>query len=402
MREKSILYLDVETTIKNKGEEAIGKHQASPFHPDNRIVWIGWKWDKWSFQVQTSKECHSVGKELYGRFDGHPNPEACYRLVAQNVSFDLLHLMVADKEWQKWTDTGEIWDVMLAEYLLTGQQHKWASLDELSTKYGGTVKDSRMKEYWEQGVCTSDIPDDEIEPYLHEDVANLSIIYRAQLEEARKKGMMELIKSQMDARLATIMMEFNGMYFDKEVAEKEAEMLRKEYSQIESGLKAAINVVVPELTEDEINPNSNTQISSVLFGGNIKVVRKEAMLDEEGNPILFKSGTRKGLVRTKNVTIEVGCGGLYVPSTTKGANGSYPVGNDILKKLDDDTGLVENILRLREFKKQLSTYFEGYSQLVFPDGCIHGSLNHCQTNTGRLSSSQPNLQNISNKESGND
>lgn len=394
----SILYLDLETTINNRGEDAIGTHQASPFHPDNRIVWIGWKWQA-DEGIYKRKELTSASKGLH-RFSITPNPEGASLLVAQNVSFDLEHLMMEDDRWVEWTGNGKVWDVMLAEYLLTGQQHKWASLDELSTKYGGTVKDSRMKEYWEAGVCTSDIPDDEIEPYLHDDVLNLQTIYHAQHKKAVRLGMLPLIESQMDARLATIMMEYNGMYFDKSVAEREAFFLREEYNKIESALKAAINVIVPLLEEDEINPNSNQQISSVLFGGTIKVVRKLPIMNEDGECVRYKSGMKKGLIKKKNTPMEFTSEGLFESKVAVGANGSYPVGNDILTKLEDDTGLIENILKLREFKKQLSTYFEGYAQLVFPDGCIHGSLNHCQTNTGRLSSSKPNLQNISSRTSG--
>jgi len=69
----------------------------------------------------------------------------------------------------------------------------------------------------------------------------------------------------------------------------------------------------------------------------------------------------------------------------------------VLRKLEHP--ILSKVLKMRELTKQISTYFDGYSNLVWSDGLIHGNLNHCQTATGRLSSSNPNLQNISNKES---
>jgi len=52
----------------------------------------------------------------------------------------------------------------------------------------------------------------------------------------------------------------------------------------------------------------------------------------------------------------------------------------------------------RRIHKDLNTYYMGLLKLVWPtDSCLHGSINHCTTGTGRLSSSSPNMQNISGK-----
>lgn len=388
------LYIDLETTINCE----IGKNKASPFDPDNRIVWLGWKASDYN-ELETFKEKASFKGDLDNRFEVDPNPGWPDLVIAQNIAFDLHHLMMEDVRWERAVKRKgfDIWDTMLAEYLLTGQAEKMVSLDELSKKYGGTVKDSRMKEYWGKGICTSKIPDDEIQPYLEEDVKNLEIIYNAQRAKAIELGMLPLIESQMEARLATIVMEFNGMAFDKEKAEDLTVDIEREYNKVNNACKAAMNVVLSELEEDEINPNSNSHVSAVLFGGEIKVTRKKPMRDEKGNVVKFKSGIKKGTTRYKNVEHIFHTDGLYKSPNQPNARGEFPVNTVVLSKLKDDTGLVENILKLREFKKQISTYFKGYSELVFPDGTIHGSLNHCLTNTGRLSSSSPNLQNISNK-----
>lgn len=393
---KHITYLDTETTINNSGDDAIGKNKASPFHPNNYIVWVGWK-PRGGQYCRDKRDSTTLLS---------PDPRNVSMLVGQNIGFDLLHLMM-DKdvgpEWIEWAQTtGRIWDTMIAEYLLTGQEDKFISLDNLSDRYGGTIKDSRMKDYWDNGVCTSLIPDHEIEPYLKQDVLNVEIIFEGQIEKATELDMLPLMSSQMDARLATIMMEFNGMHFDKRLAHHEKEKLKIQYRNTERLLTSWMAKRLG-CKPMQVNPISPKQISSLLFGTpkTLTFTEKVDMLDEEGNAVLYKSGAKKGMPRQRNEQVVYSASPYGKPSPTNsiGANGCYSVGDDELKRSFASDPIVENLLQLRELNKQINTYFEGYSRLVFPDNCIHGNLNHCQTATGRLSSSQPNLQNISNKES---
>ncbi len=80
------------------------------------------------------------------------------------------------------------------------------------------------------------------------------------------------------------------------------------------------------------------------------------------------------------------------PRKTK--NGAYQTGEEILVKLQSKHPIVENILLFREVKKLLSTYIDALPQLLYPDGKLHTSYNQAVASTGRLSSSNPNLQNI--------
>jgi DNA polymerase I-like protein with 3'-5' exonuclease and polymerase domains len=382
----NLLFLDTETTIYNTGDQAVGNFTANPHNPDNRIVYTGWAADDGRVEW------------LKGVPDFMETPPRA--LVCQNIAFDLLYLLhdkQVGEDWRHWTRTGFIWDTMLAEYLLTGQNTKRGelSLDYMSNKYGGTLKDSRMKEYWENGVSTEDIPEEEIVPYLIGDVDNLRIIYKAQRQLAEEMGMMPLMVSQMQARLATIMMEYNGMSFDLKLAHEEKIKLIPQHEKL-----------VAELTEwmaaqtscdlDELNPNSTQQLSACLFGTSFKVKRSMPII-EDGIAVRYKSGARKGEVKTKKIDVVVEPKGLFKHTRKLNDRGVHPVGDDVLRKLDHP--VLEKILKIRELTKQISTYFDGYSNLVWKDGLIHGNLNHCQTATGRLSSSNPNLQNISNKES---
>lgn len=387
------LFFDLETSIKNRGETAIGDMQASPFCPENNIVYSGWK---------LNDDFIIYAKDWFT-----PNPKRWELLVAHNISFDLLYLMVRDPGWYDYITTFPfIWDTQLAEYLLTGQTALWCSLDELSKKYGGVLKDDRIKEYWKSGVDTEDIPSEEILPYLKNDVLNLEVIYKAQLEEAKRCGMLPLIRSQMQARLATILMEYHGMEYDLERSKECSDHLQKVCDVYREALVDGMYELADKQVPREcLLPSSTQQISTLLFGGTFNYQAREPIVDEEGNLVLFKSGVKRGMVKTKMMqkTFSKEWGTFLECPTLVGNNGFFPVGEEVLKKVEkkDTTGFVTALLKYRELIKQLVTYFEGYSALVWPhDNKIHGSLNHCQTATGRLSSSKPNLQNINNKDVG--
>ncbi len=64
----------------------------------------------------------------------------------------------------------------------------------------------------------------------------------------------------------------------------------------------------------------------------------------------------------------------------------------------DAAEIARLILRSRTLKKQISTYYDSTEKFIYPDGCVHAQFNHADTDTGRLSSKLPNLQNQPNKE----
>ena len=86
---------------------------------------------------------------------------------------------------------------------------------------------------------------------------------------------------------------------------------------------------------------------------------------------------------------------LGLPSPKKNKNGSYSTSADILEKLSDDYKIVRDVLRCRHIQKLLSTYIEGFKPLIErKTELVHTTYNQVQTSTGRLSSVNPNLQNI--------
>lgn len=83
------------------------------------------------------------------------------------------------------------------------------------------------------------------------------------------------------------------------------------------------------------------------------------------------------------------------PKRTK--SGQYATGEEILVKYAAESPIVLKILEIRAMRKLLSTYIEALPKLLFPDGKLHTTFNQTVVTTGRLSSSNPNLQNIPNR-----
>jgi DNA polymerase I-like protein with 3'-5' exonuclease and polymerase domains len=188
-------------------------------------------------------------------------------------------------------------------------------------------------------------------------------------------------------------MEFNGMFFDKALANKHAAELSSELVEIEEFVRQ----VMQDAGIDEPNTSSPLQIGLVLFGGVLQYDGTETLLDEAGEPLVFKTGKRKGEVRTRKVKLQRSIEGLFPSKGERTPKGSWKVDDASLKKLPKHP-FVNNLMSLRTLNKDISTYYVGYSNLVWHDGRIHQSLNHCATATGRLSCTKPNLQNVTSSE----
>src|SRR5689334_20216600 len=108
----------------------VGNNKANPHWPDNEIVLAG------AMALDTDETAIIDGKQL-----GRGAAPKGYLLVAHNAAFDIAHALKADTYTQQELAALQLWDTQLAEYLLSGQQHKFPSLDECAKKRGGTIKD---------------------------------------------------------------------------------------------------------------------------------------------------------------------------------------------------------------------------------------------------------------------
>jgi DNA polymerase I-like protein with 3'-5' exonuclease and polymerase domains len=414
------LVVDFETTIRNRGEDAVGKQAASPHHPDNKICYYAYTGrDLGGSPFLNASHVDEVFSNsshvdtVSTSFITEAN--RCNLLVGQNFKFDMLYLLKEHGTWFKdWLRRGGmIWDTMVVEYLLTNQMSQFASLDNLSEKYGGTIKDDRIKEYWKNGIDTPEIPENEISEYARGDIENTSIVFRAQYLEAKRRGpeFMNLINTQMDAIIATTFMEFNGMHFDVNICSPLALTMAKEYDRQDEQLRtymanefnAHCDPDWPVIENGDVNPGSVQQVATLLFGGTFKYRKQLPIKDENGNPTRYVSGARKGAIKTKWHELEIvidpehSIAYDYADLMSKTEGGAYQVDDKNLKKIGGAAKrFCDLMIKYRAISKDLHTYFIGYMELVWPtDNCIHGNINHCSTGTGRTSSTSPNIQNVS-------
>lgn len=380
--------LDLETTMNCP----IGKNKANPMWPLNNVVYYGQKYDDrfpTTIKITEPVELNCLG------------PTVDYLYVGHNIKFDLLYLF-RHNTWYERFKSCDIWDTQLAEYILTGQRSSYASLDECALKYGGTLKDDRMKEFFKTGVGVDKIPAEMVHDYLAGDLTNTDIVYQAQRKLSDELGITQLIKDQCQALLATTYMQYHGFKIDQEYLTDQMLYMKKSIDINESfyqdTLKEYLTAQKLDHFYDELSQWSSTkQLSTMFFGGVIKTKEKQ---------LIGKYKNGKDKFKLVEVTHEIKG---HVDPDKVGADPTksvmvYTVDDTVLKniisKIKTKSGRIEKLAQyvsqLRELDKQYTTYFLRTSELVMPSGFIHPSLNHCVTRTGRLSCTEPNLQNQTN------
>ena len=276
--------VDLETTIG-----AYAKRKASPFAPSNWIVMMGWA-TKASPKPQGKRYAGSAeGQKAVSRdFIALLQDPGLRFVVGTNVKFDVLHLLRDPDTLKAWmafvARGGLVWDLQLAEYLMEGQdqQSHMLSMDELALRYDEDLKVDEVKKLWEAGVDTPEIDPDLLARYLlGEDLPNggrregdigvTRNIFLKQLARCQKEGMSRLLMLEFGALVATIEMERNGMYVDKELGYKLADELRKELAEAQREL----NSYLPEGLPFEFNWTNRYHLSPIIFGGKVKYQRRQ-------------------------------------------------------------------------------------------------------------------------------
>lgn len=263
--------------------------------------------------------------------------------VGQNIKYDMLIL-----KWYGISIKGKLFDTMLAHYLIDPDTRH--NMDVLSENYLGYTPISITKLIGSKGksqLTMRDVPVEKVLDYAAEDAdvtLQLSQIFKSKLHVLNATKLAEEIENPLIYVLADV--EKEGIKIDSEALKNYSSELEIEIRKFEQ--------IVYEKAGVKFNIASPKQLGEVLFD--------KLQLD---------------------------------PKAKKTKTGQYQTGEDVLVALASKSDIVKDILDFRQLQKLKSTYVDALPLLVNPKtGRVHTSFNQAVAATGRLSSNNPNLQNI--------
>jgi len=262
--------------------------------------------------------------------------------IGQNLKFDINVLARYEVAVQ-----GPIFDTMLAHYLLhPDQRHGMDLMAENYLNYTPVSIETLIgKKGKAQGTMADADPTDLAE-YAAEDsdiTYQLKKVLAPQIEELSQESLLTDVEGKLIYVLSD--MERSGIRIDTEALSGLSVDLAEQIIQIEAE--------VYQSAGEKFNMSSPQQLGKILF--------EKLNLD---------------------------------PKAKKTKTGQWATGEEVLSRLVDEHPIVSQILEFREMQKLKSTYIDSLPTLIGPDGRVHTSFNQAVAATGRLSSTNPNLQNI--------
>lgn len=269
------------------------------------------------------------------------NPESLK--IGQNIKFDILVLRKYGVRV-----AGPLFDTMIAHYLLNPElRHGMDYLADTYLKYKTIPIEKLIGPKGKNQLSMRDVPIAQIAEYAAED-ADVTLKLKNYFAPELKKEGLESLFFDIEMPLIYVLaeMEETGVKLDTVALKQSSDVLTGELNKLEKEIH--------ELAGVKFNINSTKQVGEILF---------ERLKIEE--------------------------------KAKKTKTGSYSTSEDILEKMRSKHPIVGKLLEYRGLKKLLSTYIDALPELIRPEtGKVHTSFNQTVTSTGRLSSTNPNLQNI--------
>lgn len=263
--------------------------------------------------------------------------------VGQNIKYDLEVLRNYDVYLQ-----GPLFDTMVAHYLLQPEQyHNMDFMAEVYLNYNTVHIDELIGPKGKTQKSMRQLAPNDVYAYACED-ADITLQLKNVLEPKLKEVGVDQLFHEVEMPLIPVLaeMECNGVRIDTAALKETSEVFTQRMLQLEQDIYQAAGKT--------FNVSSPKQVGDILFG-EMKIVDK--------------------------------------PKKTK--TGQYVTSEEVLQTLRAKHPIVAHILDYRALKKLLGTYVDALPKLINPrTGHIHTSFNQAVTATGRLSSSDPNLQNI--------
>ena len=263
--------------------------------------------------------------------------------IGQNIKYDLEVLANYGIELK-----GELWDTMIAHYLIQPElHHNMDYMAEVYLNYQTIHIDELIGPRGKNQKSMRDLSPTQVYEYAAED-ADITLRLKNVLEPKLKDAGVVDLFYQIEMPLVRVLaeMEMNGVLIDTDSLKETSELFTMRLTELEHRIY--------ELAGEEFNIASPKQVGDILFG-KLQIIEK--------------------------------------PKKTK--TGQYVTNEETLQSLRSKHEFVEKILEHRGLKKLVGTYVDALPKLINPrTGHIHTSFNQTITATGRLSSSDPNLQNI--------
>ena len=263
--------------------------------------------------------------------------------IGQNLKYDLEVLRNYEIELK-----GQMWDTMIAHYLIQPElRHNMDYMAEIYLHYKTIHIDELIGPKGKSQRSMRDLPPTLVYEYACED-ADITLQLKNKLEPELKNHECEDLFYQIEMPLMPVLaeMEMNGVRLDTESLAETSKQFTTRMNEIEQRIY--------ELAGQHFNIASPKQVGEILFD-KLKIVEK----------------------------------------AKKTKTGQYVTSEEVLQQLKNKHEIVADILEHRGLKKLIGTYIEALPKLINPrTGHIHTSFNQTVTATGRLSSSDPNLQNI--------
>ena len=284
---------------------------------------------------QEAKKYVNIFKPLY------ENPKILK--IGQNIKYDLEVLRNYGVELK-----GALWDTMIAHYLIQPElRHNMDYMAETLLNYKTIHIDELIGPKGKNQKSMRDLPPTLVYEYACED-ADVTLKLKNVLEPKLKESGVEHLFYDIEMPLVPVLaeMEMNGVCIDTDSLNETSKIFTNRMQELEQRIY--------ELAGEQFNIASPKQVGDILFG-KMKIIDK--------------------------------------PKKTK--TGQFVTSEEVLMQLKHKNEIVEDILNHRGLKKLLGTYIDALPKLINPrTGHIHTSFNQTITATGRLSSSDPNLQNI--------
>ena len=447
-----ILVLDLETTV----QKVDGKNDNSPHNPDNRCVSADFGWLGWD-TLDTKENLIFYHNEQEVPDSPEPLKKAIEEAdlcIMHNAKFDTLWLKAMGLPVPKKVYCTMIAEYLLSK----AQRQEINLKAVAERRNVTRKKSDLVDELFKSGTGFEAMPLDVVKEYSEADIISCGEIYLSQLNDFAKEENKSLVpvRDMMNEMLLFLVeLENNGVQIDKDALAQVEQEFRDEKAKLEVELN---NIVEEVMGDTPVNLNSGADMTAVIYSRKVKDREKHRRVwnigvGANGKPLYPpKMNQRRFIdaVRETTTVIEktmavscpeckgrgtiqkmkkdgkpfknrtkcpscLGAGALYQPTGQVAGLKLHPINpsfasingfktdKNTLKVLINQAKQKENLIavdfltkitRLNAISTYIDTFIEGINNWTRPKGTLHTNFNQCIAATGRLSSSNINLQNM--------